>query len=438
MESYFLLILFYILIITLGASILRCIPKQDKRFLIVLLAIAVIIQTSAFIFFNIFLFNNTIYSPDSNRYDEIGQQYADRLLHGDLSALQGGPGISYYNFVAVLYAVFGHFHSIPEITNSFLYLVSIVIMFYLTKKISNSSVAAKIASSLVMLYPSFIFWSTQISKDTLVIFINLLILFIMMNSTVNSVFFNCYLLLMDILLYTSIMLRNYTALVLGWSLIIAAVITKKRLWVIVVIVINILFIFYISGMGLIGQKMVTDQMEMVNTIYSFYPNLDVAVPSSEMLSESLTLLNFIREYMTQADSAYLVDYKFDSIGSTIKYVPIGLFYYLFSPFPGTIEISKIVMCLLEIILIYISFPFICWGIYHSIRNKFEHASPALIFSGIITLIYAIANSNIGTVLRWRMQTYVVLFIFAGIGISLLFKRKSKVNCADNSFPAGVQ
>jgi len=421
------LIMVYISLFILIAVIFRFIPKQDKKFLVMLVLFAVFIRILAALFLNIFLFGNGIYSPDSQSYHTEGIRYASRINIENLFILWPPPGQGYSFFVGVVYKIFSEFVSVPEVLNIFLSVVTIILIYYLTQQLSNKT-AAKISAVLIAVYPSWIFWSTQLAKDIPVIFISILLLYVFIYKTKLKYFF---LVNMSALLFLLAFLRNYIALFIGWSLIIAACVIPKikireKITSAVSIISIIIILFQILGFGFIGEKLFTNQVNWTGG------RSNECTPT---VKEAINDLDIARQSMTHANSAFFKEYHFTNLASLITYLPIGFVYYHFSPFPWEMNSFKTKMFIPEMILIYLSWPFIVLGLLYTLKNKFRKAMPILFFTAVLTGFYIIINSSVGTIVRWRMQTYVYLFIFAGIGISLLFKRKSKVNCADTSCPA---
>ncbi len=414
-QSSILLILFYILLIVAFAFIIKHIPKTDKRFLVGLVLLAILIRIIVMLILNVYLFDNGLYLIDSQSYHRDGIAYASALRTDSILALWPPHGQGYPFFVGIAYAVFGKFASIPEVLNISLSALTIILIFYITSQLSNKN-AAQIAALLTAVYPSFIFASTQLLKDTLIIFLTTALIYIILNKDRLRIY---SIPLIGVLLFSLTLFRTYIAVLLGnilmvYFLLIAEIKARYPIITRICIIILVLLIFQIAGFGFFGESLLNEQRKFAHI---FRGETVIAEPELG-INEIISDLNIGRQNMIGANSAFYANYHFDTLSKLIKYFPIGFAYYNFSPFPLAMNTIKEIMLLPEIILLYLAWPFIIIGLAYSVKNNFRKTSPILLFILLLTCFYSIINSNVGTIIRWRMQTYVFLFIFAGIGISI--------------------
>lgn len=396
--------------------IIKYIPKTDKRFLIGLVLSAVFIRIIVLLFLNVYLFNNGLYLIDSQSYHREGIAYASALRADSMLTLWPPHGQGYPFFIGIVYSIFGKFASIPEVLNIFLSAITIMLIFYITAQLSNKN-AAKIAALLTAVYPSFIFASTQLLKDTLIIFLTAVLVYAILNKDRLRIY---SIPLIGISLFFLTLFRTYIAVLLGniimvYYLLIAKIKARYPIITRVCMIILVLSIFQIAGFGFFGESLLNEQRKFAHI---FRGETVIAEPELG-INEIISDLNIGRQNMIGANSAFYTDYHFDTLSKLIKYFPIGFAYYAFSPFPWAMKTIKEIMLLPEIILLCLAWPFIIIGLAYSIRNNFRKTAPILLFILLLTCFYSIINSNVGTIIRWRMQTYVFLFIFAGIGISII-------------------
>ena len=73
---------------------------------------------------------------------------------------------------------------------------------------------------------------------------------------------------------------------------------------------------------------------------------------------------------------------------------------------------------------YALMPALVRGLRYTVRHRFREALPILTFAVILTLAYAVFQSNVGTAYRQRSQISMFFFIFMGAGIELKQRQKA--------------
>jgi hypothetical protein len=68
-------------------------------------------------------------------------------------------------------------------------------------------------------------------------------------------------------------------------------------------------------------------------------------------------------------------------------------------------------------------PALVRGLRYSLRHRFRDVLPIVTFTLILTLAYAVFQSNVGTAYRQRTQIVMFFFIFIGAGIELKRSRR---------------
>ncbi len=105
-----------------------------------------------------------------------------------------------------------------------------------------------------------------------------------------------------------------------------------------------------------------------------------------------------------------------TFGGAIRYLPLGLVYFLFAPFPWAISSVLQLITLPEVLLWYALVPFTLIGL----RDSFRREYPAtLLIIGVLALSvssYALVEGTFGTAYRHRSQFLPLFFIFAARGL----------------------
>jgi hypothetical protein len=140
---------------------------------------------------------------------------------------------------------------------------------------------------------------------------------------------------------------------------------------------------------------------------------------------SLETLQRSRLDLSRAGSGFGQDVDVSTTEGAISTIPIGLIYLLFAPFPWTLISLRQSLTLPEMILWWLSFPFLVLGIWYSIRYRLRQISPILIFTSMLSIAYSVFQGNVGTAYRQRAQLLVFYFIFVAVGFVLLLEKKEE-------------
>jgi len=139
--------------------------------------------------------------------------------------------------------------------------------------------------------------------------------------------------------------------------------------------------------------------------------------------------------LAQGRSDFGADIDVSTPEGALTAIPVGLAYLLFAPFPWAISGVRQLLTLPEMLVWYALMPALVRGLRYTVRHRFREALPILTFAIILTLAYAIFQSNVGTAYRQRSQISMFFFVFMGAGIELKQRQKKEQSLA-SSFPAG--
>jgi hypothetical protein len=130
---------------------------------------------------------------------------------------------------------------------------------------------------------------------------------------------------------------------------------------------------------------------------------------------SLESLNRARLDQSSRASSGLEEVDVSTTEGAIAFLPLGLVYLLFAPFPWQITSIRAALTMPEMIVWWLSIPFLIKGILYSLRHRLRTLLPVLIFTLMLTIGYAIFQGNVGTAYRQRTQIQVFYFIFISVG-----------------------
>ncbi|HLF83956.1 MAG TPA: hypothetical protein VI837_07275, partial [Blastocatellia bacterium] len=110
--------------------------------------------------------------------------------------------------------------------------------------------------------------------------------------------------------------------------------------------------------------------------------------------------------------------------AALGFLPVGILYVLFAPFPWMITNLRQLITLPELLVWWAMIPLLVRGYWVSIRHRMRETFGICVFTTGLTLSYALFQSNVGTAYRHRAQLFGFFFIFISIGLEA--RRASKI------------
>ncbi|MDD4910406.1 MAG: hypothetical protein PHR44_07020 [Candidatus Omnitrophica bacterium] len=362
------------------------------------------------------------------------------------------PGIGYrtdifVRYIGFIYSVFGYNPVIIKLINSLLSVLTGILLFILVRR-SFSLRAAKIALILTLFWPSVLLWSTTGLKESLLIFLvvlNIFIYLMYLKENMNTLWFMALLLILAysnyiiLLLFSSLFCLSRFAgrwkakftFNKGIIAFLAYIAVMKLSFTFLELsrphLLSLLLISFLLERILLFNKRVLSCMTILICagILYFHPYESNIKERYDHFTRML-----INRQENQLDAAYtaykIYPEKYYNSKLSISYPDLafsyfkGLSYVLFSPFPfSVLRNTSGLLGLMQATLFYILFPFIVIGIIIALRYRYGNVLLPLLFTFIILSAYALAEGNIGTVFRHRDTAAVFLLMFAAIGINHL-------------------
>lgn len=349
-----------------------------------------------------------VFGGDANTYDFFGWALLRRELGEPLGTNVSqfldtrirSVGWGMYYLVAGLYAITGRNVLAAQSLVATLGAATAPIVFLCSKKIFGNNRAALIAGYAVALFPAMIVWSGQLLKDGLVIFL-----------LAAS---------MTIALKLRERLNIPLILILGLNLF--GIYTLRS------------YIFYMVAVAIVGTFVVPLQGSnrvliarvLLFGVVGMAATYLVRVPRAGADLNRFTSLQQIqrsREDLSRAGSGFGGDLDVSTTQGAIQALPIGLTYLMLAPFPWQITSARAAAALPEMLIWWLSLPFLISGLIYSLRHRLSAAIGVLFFAGMLTLAYAVFQGNVGTAYRQRTQIQVFLFIFTAVGIVLSLEKR---------------
>jgi hypothetical protein len=146
-------------------------------------------------------------------------------------------------------------------------------------------------------------------------------------------------------------------------------------------------------------------------MFAFYGAGDVAERAFD-----LERLQNGRAWSARAsDSGYGGDVDITDTKQALTYLPLGVAYFLFAPFPWMIRNTNHMLLLPELIVWWLAIPFLILGFWHTVRHRLRTSFAICLFTIGLTFAYGLYLANFGTAHRMRVQVLGFLIIFVSIG-----------------------
>ncbi|HEX8173599.1 MAG TPA: hypothetical protein VF543_00605 [Pyrinomonadaceae bacterium] len=344
------------------------------------------------------------FGGDAVTYDQFGQltlsiwQGQEMHLKSFVEKYYVGGGWGMLYLVASVYAITGRNPLAIQFISAVAGAATAPAIFFCALRIFQNIKVARITAYFAAFYPSLILWSSQGLKDGLIVFllsvVMLLVLRLGERFTLKSVLF------------------------LGFALL--GLLSLR------------FYIFYmalaaIGGSLVIGMKSLTANSMirqfatalLIGLFLTYFGVLRTATQQFEAYG-SLEHIQVGRlDQMQTANSSFGKDVDVSTSSGALSAIPIGMNYLLFAPFPWQLANLRQSLTLPEMLVWWVSVPFLVLGLWFTIKFRLRQALPILMFSLMLTISYSIFQGNVGTAYRQRSQLLVFYFIFVAVGFVIM-------------------
>ena len=367
-------------------------PADEFRFLVALCICSFVLR--AFLAFVIHPFAE-FFGPDALHYDKAAWSLATDWREGNASIVASGVA-GYVFFVGAIYSVFGHTPIGVKIVNGFLATLTVVFVYLIAREIYGKKVA-RATSLLAAFFPSLILWSALMLKDSLAGFLIIVIIW----STIK--------------LHRQFLTRYVVVLVAG-----LAYLTQIRSYLVPCIAVIVLSSFILRpGRGAIRNIFTAAILAVIfAAIWKYMPS------RRGIISMDLVLVNSVRSGFAVGGSEFLGDVRFNSYTAALKFLPTGLLYFFFGPFPWQVRGVRQMITIPEMTMWYCLMPLMVYGVLYTVRSHAKEAYIIVVYVAVLTLAYIFGITNMGALYRFRAQILVFYLIFAAIGITRLRERSA--------------
>ncbi len=331
---------------------------------------------------------------DAEGYEWWGMRLA-AAWHGtgsspDLAQLLG-QNYGFYYVAGAIYYLFP-FQPMASFVNCIISTLSVFLVYRLASNFFQPMVARR-AALLTSATPSMVVWSAVALKDPIVTFLILIALF----SCVQ-------------------LKRRFTPMALLGTILPVIALQPIRFYMV-----------YFIGFSVVASLMLERGSRSLSGIYKQLVvvggivALLVLVGSVGRVSDGAAFLSFERASSFRrgmamtANSGFAQNVDISTPAGALAFLPFGVAVLLLSPFPWQMTSLRALLAAPETIYWWFLIPSVIRGLRFVIRERWQAASPLLIFSTTLTLAYSLIHGNVGSGFRQRAQILVVLFIFGALG-----------------------
>jgi len=294
-----------------------------------------------------------------------------------------------------VYYIFGNNIIFGKLLNLLFHIISVFLVYKITELLFEKRTAI-ISLFMFLLMPSINIWSLFFLRESMIIMMLLLSLFFIIKfyKTNNFVFFIISLFFS----YIYYVMREHIGILLVLIVIFLFLIKIKKLYssVILFLVFVVLLINY-------------------SIIYDYSPNyiIDSIIHERNLVAGE------------GGTSRFLEDYKTNDVIDLLLYLPLGIIYFLFAPFPWNVNSTMMMFYFIDSLVFYLLFPFMIYGIYSALKTKDGLLYCILIFMFLVAIFYALIEVNVGNLARHKIQFTSIAIIFIAKGINNIFIKGKK-------------
>ncbi len=371
----------------------------------------------------VLLIHCTGFNPFPGGADYEGYSYdAIKIAHrfDNLNfSLEGVALLHYFPvIIGAVYAVTFPAMIVGQLFLVWIVLLSVILLWLLVLEIGGTKKGAFLTGLIAAFYPSFLYFSSLLLKDSLVILLALASLLLIVKILKN--FSGLKFLMFFAVLTCLFHFRFY----IGFAAIFTFIICwfwisnlkfKERIIYGVAMVLLLGFAPQLTGLGYYGQSPLVSFLN-ANSIINFREVAYAPKPSDNVFSE-------FKNDNSGTGSSFTVDVSFGNKYKFVENYLISSNYAFFGPFPWQLRYKKHLLFLLETVPWYFLLCLIFYGAYECLRNNgfkaflkiYRFTLPILIFSLLVIGALSLFITNFGILARIRIPVFLAMFCLLALG-----------------------
>jgi hypothetical protein len=368
-------------------------PEREREPLLVLTALGLLVRVATLALVYYYKVSPTNPSgflfPDSFGYDQVGEALAEHWRRGIPPRLEyqtAGYTIGFHYFVGWIYRLVGHVPLVVRVLNVLMATTLVPLTFLLGRRLAGAR-PALVAAGLIAIWPPLVLWSTQLMKDTLIVF----------------------LLLVAVLAWTTFAARPRP-----FSFVLAALPAVP-----LVFVRTYMFLFWMIGLAVGLASMALGKKKPIVAILLAVLVLGAGVFGAiEYSALRLRSMDVMLGRVNAAGTKHLEgslfqDVRYRSLIDLLVFFPLGLVRFVLTPLPWKTELIYLHEAMGSV-LRYALLPFAVFGFAALWRRQRVMLWPIVVTLILAAGLYAAAFRGGGP--RHLTQFYPYFLICAAVGL----------------------
>jgi hypothetical protein len=339
-------------------------------------------------------------SKDSGKYHYVGSVIAERMSRGYFdwtSWIDNG----WYQFVGLVYWMVGSNPVVIQVINSVIGSATAVVVYRMANAVFEDEKIARISGLFVAVFPSFVYYSSLLLKDTVAIFSVSILVLSIVNIRRKFSFASMSGILMPLIILLAV--RDYLFLACTALTGISLVFSREKSMPMVFVRAAVVLLL----VGVIGEILGLGFLGIGYAQRTPYFDLD--------------FINNARSGMTAYGSGAIfddgssVEWGSDPL-SNLRNAATAVYYFFFTLDLRNIGSVRQLMALPEVVIFILLLPMLVRGSYRAWKRYRWRAMPMFVFVVGLMLVYGAATTNMGAMYRWRMQVMPLLMVFIACGL----------------------
>jgi hypothetical protein len=386
--------------IAILSFLVRSVPGSHPA-LVQLVVSAALVRVAAALLFHLVPQVQAVFGPDAPGYDAGGKALAEWWGGGAPAfwVIQR-KAQAYYHLVAVQYFLLGYAPLLPKVTNGILGAVCTWYTYRIGTALFGLETGWR-AASLVAYFPSLVLWSALNIRDGLAALVVLVIIWHTLSLKTAFSLPSVLMLVGGMILIG--MIRDYMFPLMAGAVLVGMTLADTKT----------------------APRSLLAMLALAVVIMTVYNQTHAGARFVE--DTSLSDLQDLRKFSAiGANSSYLTDVDISTPLGALFFLPIGIAYFLLSPFPWQVGGLKHLIPMPEMLFWYSLVPMVWLGIRTLLRERFTLAIVLLLGCIFPTIGYGLGSSNVGTAYRHRGQIMPGLLIFAAAGLALRERERRRL------------
>ncbi|GMR13238.1 MAG: hypothetical protein BMS9Abin29_1443 [Gemmatimonadota bacterium] len=322
--------------------------------------------------------------------------------------LQSSRQIAYPYINAFFHYLLGASTMGTAVLNVFAGTWTALLTFLLGREMLNDRVG-KVAAVLVAVYPSLILWSVLNIRDALTTSIVALIVLVAVRSPKRRLRSLIVLAAALVVLST---FRDYMGILLLAGIGMGSIAAVRRGRV---------------GTTILVGTALTLVLVLIAVRFGMF--------SVEAIEDPLASAARLRTGLQQgAGSVFGAGADTGTVSGALRFLPLGLAFFLFAPFPWAVSGTLQLVTLPEVFLWYGLIPFTVMGLRSVMGSKSRQSLVVISVLMVVLTTYALVEGNFGTAYRHRAQVMPLFFLFTAAGLVQFKLRRDARRAGRMRFP----